>query len=62
MRIEFAHLLRETGTDLACVDPLTLGSRPAAGTQNERAHLLLGSLAQDEPADDELLPMDSLAL
>src|ERR1700694_550429 len=51
------HLLRETSTDLAGVDPLTLRSWHAPDTQNERAHLVLGSLAQDEPAHDELLPM-----
>src|SRR6266851_1699886 len=35
------HVLRETGTDLAGVDPLTLRSWRGPDTQNERAHLVL---------------------
>ena len=56
------NFLCETSADLASIDPLTLRSRRAAHTQNEPAHVVLGSLAQNEPTHNELLPMDGLAL
>src|SRR5215468_9172645 len=60
-RMELAcDLLCETGADLAGEDPVTPRSWRASHTENERAHLVLGSLAQDEPAHHELLPMDCL--